>query len=112
MRFDRMAINMLRAYFLGTGPATTIPSGILAFIKTRPELAVPDIEYMFPGSPPGAHMWFPGVKAAYSDAFGIRPGDHASRQPRRGAAALGRSARAAAHPLQLLFRAERSADLA
>jgi choline dehydrogenase-like flavoprotein len=73
MRFDRMAIAMMRAYFLGTGPATTIPSGVLAFIKTRPELAVPDVEYMFPGSPPYAHMWFPGFKAAYADAFGIRP---------------------------------------
>jgi 4-pyridoxate dehydrogenase len=73
MRFDRMAINMLRAYALGTGPATAIPSGVLAFIKTRPELATPDIEYMFPGSPPWAHMWFPGVKGAYNDAFGIRP---------------------------------------
>jgi choline dehydrogenase-like flavoprotein len=73
MRFDRMAINMLRAYAFGTGPATAIPSGVLAFIKTRPELATPDIEYMFPGSPPWAYMWFPGVKGAYNDAFGIRP---------------------------------------
>jgi choline dehydrogenase-like flavoprotein len=73
MRFDRMAVNMLRAYFLGSGPATSIPSGVLAFIKTRPELAVPDVEYMFPGSPPGVHMWFPGVKRPYADAFGIRP---------------------------------------
>ncbi|MFZ0835895.1 MAG: GMC family oxidoreductase N-terminal domain-containing protein [Xanthobacteraceae bacterium] len=73
MRFDRMAINMLRAYAFGTGPATAIPSGVLAFIKTRPELATPDVEYMFPGSPPWAHMWFPGVKGAYNDAFGIRP---------------------------------------
>ena len=73
MRFDRMAVAMLRAYFLGTGPATTIPSGVLAFIKTRPELAVPDVEYMFPGSPPYAHMWMPGIKEAYADAFGIRP---------------------------------------
>ena len=46
---------------------------MLAFIKTRPELAVPDVEYMFPGSPPYAHMWFPGFKAPYKDAFGIRP---------------------------------------
>jgi choline dehydrogenase-like flavoprotein len=28
---------------------------------------------MFPGSPPGAHLWFPGIRAAYADAFGIRP---------------------------------------
>jgi 4-pyridoxate dehydrogenase len=73
MRFDRMAVNMLRAYFLGSGPAASIPAGVLAFIKTRPELAVPDVEYMFPGSPPGLHLWFPGIKPAYTDAFGIRP---------------------------------------
>jgi choline dehydrogenase-like flavoprotein len=73
MRFDRMAINMLRAYFLGSGPATSIPSGVLAFVKTRPELAVPDVEYMFPGSPVNAHLWFPGIKAPWRDAFGIRP---------------------------------------
>jgi 4-pyridoxate dehydrogenase len=73
MRFDRMARNMLRAYFLGSGPATSIPDGVLAFIKTRPDLSVPDVEYMFPGSPPGAHLWFPGIKRPYADAFGIRP---------------------------------------
>ena len=73
MRFDRMAFNMLRAYFFGTGFATTIPSGLLGFVKTRPEVAVPDIEFMLPISPPYAHLWFPGVKAPYNDAFGIRP---------------------------------------
>ena len=73
MRFDRMAINMLRAYFHGTGPATVVPGGLHAFIKTRPELAVPDIEFMFRGAPPEAHLWFPGVKRPYADGYGIRP---------------------------------------
>jgi len=45
----------------------------MAFIKTRPELATPDVAYLFPSSPPWAHMWFPGVSAPYDDAFGIRP---------------------------------------
>src|SRR4029079_10541929 len=47
MRLDRMALSMLRGYLFGTGPATVVPGGLHAFIKTRPELAVPDIEYMF-----------------------------------------------------------------
>jgi 4-pyridoxate dehydrogenase len=72
MRFDHMALNMLRAYAFGTGPATEIPGRIMAFIKTRPELATPDVAFLFPGSPPWAHMWFPGVSAPYDDAFGIR----------------------------------------
>jgi choline dehydrogenase-like flavoprotein len=73
MRFDRMAVSMIRAQLFGTGPATVVPGGLHAFIKTRPELAVPDIEFMFRGAPPHAHLWFPGWKLAYVDGFGIRP---------------------------------------
>src|SRR5207237_5939253 len=73
MRLDRMSIAMLRAWLTGTGPATVVPGGLHAFIKTRPELAVPDIEFMFRGAPPHAALWFPGVKRAYADGYGIRP---------------------------------------
>ena len=73
MRFDRMAVSMLRAYFLGTGPGTVVPGGLHAFVKTRPELAVPDIEFMFRGAPADTHLWFPGIRPAYVDGYGIRP---------------------------------------
>jgi 4-pyridoxate dehydrogenase len=73
MRLDRMSLAMIRAWFSGTGPATVVPGGLHAFIKTRPELAVPDIEFMFRGAPPHAHLWFPLLRPAYSDGFGIRP---------------------------------------
>ena len=73
MRFDRMALSMIRAYCLGTGPGTVVPGGLHAFIKTRPDLAVPDIEFMFRGLPPHAHLWFPGIKRGYVDGYGIRP---------------------------------------
>ena len=73
MRFDRMALSMICAYLAGTGPATAVPGGLHAFVKTRPELAVPDIEFMFRGAPPHAHLWFPYLKPPYLDGFGIRP---------------------------------------
>ena len=73
MRFDRMAIAMIRAFLTGTGPGVVVPGGLHAFIKTNPEFAVPDIEFMFRGLPTNAHLWFPGVKAAYEDGYGIRP---------------------------------------
>ncbi len=73
MRFDRMALNMLRAYFTGTGPGAVVPGGLHAFIKTNPELAVPDIEFMFRGLPLDARLWFPGIKPAFEDGYGIRP---------------------------------------
>jgi 4-pyridoxate dehydrogenase len=73
MRFDRMAVNMVRAYVFGTGPATAMPGGLFAFIKTQPSLEVPDIQFFFRGVPGDAHMWFPGIKPAYQDGYGIRP---------------------------------------
>jgi choline dehydrogenase-like flavoprotein len=73
MRFDRMTVSMLRAYFFGTGPATTVPGGLHAFIKTRPDLAVPDIEFMFRGTSHDPHLWFPLLRPPFADGFGIRP---------------------------------------
>jgi choline dehydrogenase-like flavoprotein len=73
MRLDRMSINMVRAYLFGRGPATVVPGGLHAFLKSRPEVAVPDIEFMFRGAPPHAALWFPGWKRRYVDGFGIRP---------------------------------------
>jgi choline dehydrogenase-like flavoprotein len=73
MRFDRMAVSMLRAYFFGSGPATVVPGGLHAFVKSRPELAVPDIEFMFRGTSHHPHLWFPLVYPAFRDGFGIRP---------------------------------------
>jgi 4-pyridoxate dehydrogenase len=73
MRFDRMAVSMIRAYLFGTGPGTVVPGGLHAFVKTRPELAVPDIEFMFRGTSASPHLWFPLVRPAFLDGFGIRP---------------------------------------
>ena len=73
MRFDRMALAMLQAYFFGTGPGTDLPGNLFAFIKTDPSLEYPDIEYMFRGTAANAHLWMPGFKAPFEDAFGIRP---------------------------------------
>jgi 4-pyridoxate dehydrogenase len=73
MRFDRMAVSMVRAYLFGRGPGTVVPGGLHAFIKTRPELAVPDIEFMFRGTAARPHLWFPLIRPAFRDGFGIRP---------------------------------------
>jgi choline dehydrogenase-like flavoprotein len=73
MRFDRMAVSMIRAYLFGTGPGTVVPGGLHAFVKTRPELAVPDIEFMFRGVAAKPHLWFPLIRPAFADGFGIRP---------------------------------------
>jgi 4-pyridoxate dehydrogenase len=73
MRFDRMAVGMVQAWLFGTGPGTVVPGGLHAFIKTRPDIAVPDIEFMFRGAATDAHLWFPVLHPPRPDGFAIRP---------------------------------------
>jgi 4-pyridoxate dehydrogenase len=73
LRFDRIVASMIQAYLFGTGPGTVVPGGLHAFVKTRPELAVPDIEFMFRGAAVDAHVWCPGLRPAAQDGFAIRP---------------------------------------
>jgi choline dehydrogenase-like flavoprotein len=72
LRLDRVALAMVQAYLFGTGPASKMPLGIQAYVKTSPELEVPDIEFMLRTSPVGVQPYFPGGRP-YTDAFGIDP---------------------------------------
>jgi choline dehydrogenase-like flavoprotein len=73
MRADRMALAMLQAQLLGTGPATRVPTNLFGFARSKAGLDVPDLEYLLMPTAPDAHLWFPGWRRAYDDAFGIRP---------------------------------------
>ena len=73
MRFDRMALAMVQAYFFGKGGGTVVPGGLHAFVKTQSDLDVPDIEFMFHTVPPQTHLWLPMLRPAYADGYGIRP---------------------------------------
>src|SRR5205085_10949246 len=65
--------NMVGAYVFGRGPGTVLPSRLHAFLKTRRDLPVPDIQFLFRGAPARAHPWFPGIRPAYGASFGLRP---------------------------------------
>ena len=73
MRYDRIAIAMAQAYLFGRGPASIMPLGMQGYIKSSPELDVPDLEFMLRGAPIAAAPHFPGLIPAYTDAFGIDP---------------------------------------
>jgi 4-pyridoxate dehydrogenase len=70
MRYDRVALAMAQAYLFGRGPATMLPLETQAFIKTSPDLDVPDLEFMLRGAPISAGPHFPGIIPQYTDAFG------------------------------------------
>ncbi len=72
-RADRLALNFARAYLAGSGPATDVPSGFMAFVKTDPGCPAPDIQFLFRSGSSDAGPWFPGIRRAWSDAFICRP---------------------------------------
>ena len=74
LRFDRLAVSMVRAYLFGTGPASVVPGGMHAFLKSTPDQEVADLEFLFRGAPEDANPWFPGIKKKYLDGFAIRAG--------------------------------------
>jgi choline dehydrogenase-like flavoprotein len=73
MRADRIALAMAQAWLFRTGPATTLPLGLLAFLRTHPELEAPDLEFLFRAASLDPRPWFPGVTPTYEDAIGINP---------------------------------------
>jgi 4-pyridoxate dehydrogenase len=73
LRYDRLVLNMARAYLTGTGPATNLPLGPMVFLKSRPELELPDIQFLFQGTPPAVAPWFPIVRPGWRDGFCCRP---------------------------------------
>src|SRR5579871_364822 len=69
MRLDRLLTALARSYCFGTGPASETPSGWTGFVKTRPELAVPDIQFLFRAVATRASPYLPPFKPAYDDGF-------------------------------------------
>ncbi|MFO0846882.1 MAG: choline dehydrogenase [Dongiaceae bacterium] len=72
MRYDRIAPALARAYLLGTGPAADVPGGITAFLRSRPDAPLPDIQLLFTAAPLGAYPWMKPFKAPFPDGFATR----------------------------------------
>ena len=72
LRFDRMALSMVQAHFLGTGPATMLPGGLHGYVRLTAASKVPDIQLMFRATSSAPRLWFPGLRAARPDSCGVR----------------------------------------
>ncbi len=72
MRFDRIAPAIVQAYLFGRGFAADVPGGTTAFLKSRPELPVPDLQFLITAAPLGAGPYLPPFKAPFPDGFVCR----------------------------------------
>ncbi|MBI4293090.1 MAG: choline dehydrogenase [Betaproteobacteria bacterium] len=73
MRLDRVAFALAQAYLFGKGFAADLPFGITAFLKTRAQEAVPDLQLLFwMGATATAAPYLPPFKKAFADSFSCR----------------------------------------
>jgi choline dehydrogenase/4-pyridoxate dehydrogenase len=73
MRFDRIALAVLRAYLFGSGFASDLPSGYIAFLKSDPALKAPDIQLLSNIVPFDAWPYLAPFRRPFDDAFSILP---------------------------------------
>ncbi len=79
LRIDRLTLSIIQAALTGTGVATTFPYEAGAFMKSRPELAAPDIQAHFmPALEKTANLHWPKLfgrqPAEINHGFSIRVG--------------------------------------
>ena len=72
MRYDRIARELGKAYFFGKGFAADVPGGGLAFLKSRADLTLPDIQILLTAAPLGAWPYLRPFKAPFTDGFACR----------------------------------------
>jgi choline dehydrogenase/4-pyridoxate dehydrogenase len=69
LRLDRVAVELGKAYLLGSGFATDLPSGLMGFVKTLPGAKVPDVQILFHAGPRDARPYLPPFRPAFADGF-------------------------------------------
>jgi 4-pyridoxate dehydrogenase len=72
MRFDRIVPALANAYWRGEGIATELPTGQMAFLKSRPDLALPDVELIFNAAPMTAEPYLWPFRKPYADSYACR----------------------------------------
>ncbi|HTP92188.1 MAG TPA: choline dehydrogenase [Xanthobacteraceae bacterium] len=72
MRFDRIVPALAAAYWRGEGIATELPTGQMAFLKSRPDAALPDVQFIFNAAPMTATPYLWPVRKPYADGYACR----------------------------------------
>jgi 4-pyridoxate dehydrogenase len=72
MRADRIVREIAKARLRGRGIAASQPHGVMAFLKTAPDLPMPDIQLLCSAAPLTAAPYFRPFVAPYEDSFACR----------------------------------------
>ena len=69
MRLDRAVLEFGKAYCLGRGMATALPSAGMAFLRSRSDAKVPDVQIVTTATPHDARPYLSPFRRPYQDLF-------------------------------------------
>jgi len=72
MRADRIAVDLARASLLGTGIASDMIAGAMAFLDSGTGAGRPDVQFLLISAPMGAAPYFSPIVKPYADGFACR----------------------------------------
>jgi choline dehydrogenase len=72
LRLDRLTRHVLEVKLFGTGMASMPPSSLTGYVKSRPDLEIPDIQLFFRPMSMSARQWFPGVMPPAEQTYAFR----------------------------------------
>jgi choline dehydrogenase/4-pyridoxate dehydrogenase len=72
MRLYRIVAALARAYLFGKGIATDLPTGQMAFLKSRADVNVPDVQLIFHAAPLTAAPYLLPFRRPYPDSYACR----------------------------------------
>lgn len=72
LRLDRLTFHVARVKLFGTGMAASPPSSLTGYVKSRPDLEIPDIQMFFRPMSMSARQWFPGVMPGAEQTYAFR----------------------------------------
>jgi 4-pyridoxate dehydrogenase len=72
LRADRIVRELAKTYFFGTGITNDLPGGVMAFLKSGPDAALPDIQLLFNAAPMTAQPYFAPFVPPFADSFACR----------------------------------------
>ncbi len=72
MRLDRIVPALASAYLHGEGIATELPAGRMAFLKSRPDVTLPDVQFIFNSAPMTAAPYLRPFRRPYADGYACR----------------------------------------
>jgi len=72
MRADRIAIDLAKTYFFGSGLSADLPGGVMAFLKSPLAEDLPDLQLLFAAAPMTAAPYFAPFVSPYADSFACR----------------------------------------